>query len=289
MPGSGELATPEALSSIAIRAEELGFASLWLADHVALPKEPKSKYPYSNSGLVPWAPQERWLDPLITLGFLAAQTERILLGTSVLVLPMRNTLVVAKQSAVVDVLSGGRLMLGVGAGWLKEEFELLQADFRNRGASLVEAITVMKKCWRDEYITFEGEYHNLSPFSMEPKPVQGDSLPVLYGGKSRKAIQRAALICDGWHPSNIGPDEYRLLRQELQEELEKGQRDPMAFLLTARPGRSIQMDPELLRSYAQAGAKHVVADIEYRSIASSAAALNALEDLAILLLPTEGP
>jgi probable F420-dependent oxidoreductase len=201
MPTLGPLASGpgalEAQLAIAQRAEALGFDSLWVPDHVVIPTTIKSRYPYNESGRFPMPPEQGFLEPIVALGFLAGVTKRVRLGTWVLVLPHRNPIVTAKMFASLDVLSGGRIMLGAGIGWMEEEITLLGAPFKKRGALSDEYLRAMKELWTNPDPQFEGQFVHFSGIKCEPKPVQ-KPLPVWIGGHSPRAMRRVAELGDGW-------------------------------------------------------------------------------------------
>ena len=206
LPGAGPLATSEALLSVATLAESLGFDSLWVTDHIAIPAQSASAYPYSVDHKAPWSPTIVYLDAFTALGWVGAVTRRVRLGISVLVLPMRPPLIVAKTVATLDYLTGGRMILGVGAGWMKEEFDLLGQPFALRGRRMKEAIGILRACWASDPVSFHGDFFRLPAFGMDPKPPQGARLPVLGGGEGDVALRRVAEVCDGWHPLNLTPE-----------------------------------------------------------------------------------
>lgn len=264
LPGTGPLATSEALTAVASRAEAAGFTSVWATDHVAIPLQSGSRYPYSADGRAPWTPTIPYLDAFTALNWVGAVTRRVRLGTSILVLPMRPPLPVAKTVATLDYLSGGRMMLGVGVGWLAEEFALLGQPFRDRGRRTVEAIRVLKACWSDDPVSFRGRFYNLAPFAMAPKPPQGSRLPVLGGGESDAALRRVAEACDGWHPLGLKPDQLKGRLGRLAEFVSRAGRSMADLLLTARTGRAIALTRDVAAGYAEAGVRLVVADVDYR-------------------------
>jgi probable F420-dependent oxidoreductase len=179
---------------MAAMLEDAGFDSLWVSDHIVFPHETTSRYPFSADGRVTWPLDDAYLEPLVVLGAVAAATTRISIGTSVLIAPMRNPVLLAKQAATIDALSGGRLVLGVGVGWLREEFEALGADFEARGEVLDEWITIARACWSGAAGPFEGKHYRL-PGPIYTRPAAG--IPLLVGGMSRHALRRAA-AADGW-------------------------------------------------------------------------------------------
>src|SRR4051794_8390138 len=181
--GNGPMAQPEMAADLAQAAEELGFTSLWMPEHVVIPTEMKSLYPYSPDGkMSSTAMTVDSPDPLMWLAFVAARTSRIRLCTGVLVLARRSPLVVAKQAATLDVLSQGRAVLGVGSGWLAEEFAALDVPFLERGRRLDEYIKVLRALWHDEPTTFHGEFVNFDSCLSLPHPVQAGGIPIVVGG-----------------------------------------------------------------------------------------------------------
>jgi probable F420-dependent oxidoreductase len=193
-PGLGD---PGFLRAVGEAAEAAGLDSLWLADHVVFPRAYRTPYPYSPDGKLNTPP---YPEPLATLAFLAAVTSRIELATGVLVLPQRSPVLVAKQAATVHQLSGGRLRLGIGAGWLREEFEVLGADFDSRGARMNESIDVMRALWREDAPVFHGQFTSLDgSIAIEPRP-PGDAVPIIVGGHTRTAALRAGRRGDGFFP-----------------------------------------------------------------------------------------
>jgi probable F420-dependent oxidoreductase len=264
LPGAGPLATSEALMSVATLAESLGFGSLWVTDHIAIPARSTSAYPYSADHKPPWPSTIPYLDAFTVLGWVGAVTRRVRLGTSVIVLPMRPPLIVAKTVGTLDYLSGGRMILGVGAGWLKEEFDLLGQPFAHRGQRMKEAIGVLRACWASDPVGFDGDFFRLPAFGMDPKPPQGARLPVLGGGESDVALRRVAEVCDGWHPLNLTPDQYGERLSALKRYVARAGRSMDDLLLTARPGRNAAWTPALVSQYVALGVRVLVADVDYR-------------------------
>ncbi|MDG6985459.1 MAG: LLM class F420-dependent oxidoreductase [Nitrososphaerota archaeon] len=190
LPNYGDKVAPQELLEISSVCEESGFDSVWATDHVIMPAELKEPY-------------GQLLEPLTLLSFIGSKCEKLRLGTSCIVLPQRNPILLAKQSAALDVLSKGRLTLGLGAGWAEKEFGYLNADFRNRGKVMDESIALMKSLWKDDVIRFEGKYFDVRDALFLPKPVNRD-IPVWVGGNGPTSIRRVVNLGDGWHP--VGPD-----------------------------------------------------------------------------------
>ncbi len=201
LPSRGPLARPENLVPIAQRADQLGYHVMMFPDHIVLPRQIDSQYPYTQSGVFPGTDINETMEQLTALTFLAGQTSSIRLVTSVMIVPHRAPVVTAKALATLDVLSQGRVTVGVGAGWLKEEFEALQTPpFEDRGLVTDEYIRAFKELWTSETPSFQGKYCNFSNISFLPKPVQKPHPPIWVGGESRRALRRAAELGDGWQP-----------------------------------------------------------------------------------------
>lgn len=188
---------PEDLTTVVRRADEIGYESAWIWEHLVYPKVIRSRYPYSPDGALPFA-DDRTLDPWVVLGHLAAVTKNIRLGTNIYILPLRNPFITARSVLTVDILSGGRVMLGAGIGWLEEEYDLLGEDFHNRGKRAAEIAQVLKALWTQPEPEFHGRYYNFGPVRFEPKPVQKPHPPIIFGGESDLAMRRAAVHGDGW-------------------------------------------------------------------------------------------
>ncbi len=231
LPSRGPMASPEALRSLAQRAEDLSFDSVWVSDHIILPREVESFYPYSADGVATFNAEQPYYDAIAALNFLAGCTHRVRLGTHVLILPYRNPVVTAKMLATLDVLSAGRLILGAGVGWMEEEFQALGLDtFAQRGAVTNEYIRLFKELWTAEQPEFHGEFYNVSGAGFLPKPVQKPHPPVWVGGHTGPAIRRAAELGDGWMPIGLRPPAI-LEPEELAEKIARLKR------LTVRAGR----------------------------------------------------
>lgn len=266
LPGAGPLATPEALMAVATLAESTGFTSVWVTDHIAIPEETSSQYPYREDRKPPWPASIPYLDAFTALTWVGAVTRTVRLGTSVLVLPMRPPLIVAKAAATLDALSGGRVVLGVGAGWLREEFDLLGQPFSTRGRRMKEAVRLLKACWADDPVSFDGEFFRLRPFGMDPKPRQGARLPVLGGGESDAALRRVAEVCDGWHPLNLTPHDVDVRLHRLRDLVAQAGRRFSDLMLTVRPGQQVDVTPDLASRYEALGIQLLVADVNYRQL-----------------------
>lgn len=191
------------IDAVSLAAEQAGFATLWAGEHVVMVDESTSSYPYSEDGTIAVPAVADWLDPLICLSFAAAATTSIGLATGVMLLPEHNPVLVAKQAASLDKLSGGRLTLGVGIGWSQEEFEALGVPFGRRGARTAEYVEAMRVVWRDDVASFHGDFVNFDNIRVNPKPLRNHHIPVVLGGNSESALRRAATWGDGWYGFNL--------------------------------------------------------------------------------------
>lgn len=196
---------PEQLLGIARAAEEAGFHGVLLSDHLFFPGRLESNYPYSEDGKPGFDGTTPFPDPWTTIAAMAAVTERLHFATMVYILPLRHPLEVAKAVGTVSVLSGGRVALGCGAGWIREEFEALGVDFRTRGKRMNEMISVMRKAWSGEMVEHAGDHFQLGPLQMSPAPAA--QVPIYVGGLSNAALRRAAALGDGWIGTGQTPDE----------------------------------------------------------------------------------
>ncbi len=212
--GIGSGARRDVIDVVARAAEASGFATLWAGEHVVMVDRPASRYPYSQDGAIAVPAGADWLDPLVALSFAAAATRSITLATGVLLLPEHNAVMLAKQAASLDVLSGGRLSLGVGIGWSREEFAALGIPFERRGARAAEYLHAMRVLWRDDVASFDGEFVSFSDVRVNPKPVRDRRIPVIVGGNSDAALRRVATMGDGWYGFNLADPEAVVERIE---------------------------------------------------------------------------
>jgi probable F420-dependent oxidoreductase len=265
VPQFGGGARPEVIGPFAQAAEAAGFDSLWVSDHVVLRKEQGTPYPYSTDGRLGWAPTEDVLEPLTLLTYLAGITSRVQLGTSVLVLPMRQPVLHAKILASIDHLSGGRMLLGGGLGWWKEEFAVLGMPFAQRGRRMDEYLQLLRALWRDDWVNFKGEFYECVDWTCNPKPVHG-TIPIWLGGESRQQLERVGKYADGWH---AGSRRAPTLRQDFaiaREAAERAGRDPQALTLSIRGAGVIgagtmEQAAQRMAELAELGAHHVVCSV----------------------------
>jgi probable F420-dependent oxidoreductase len=220
---------------VAREAEAAGFHSMWFPDHVCMPLETGSAHVANTSGTRSYAPHHEMLDAAVVMGAVATVTTTLKLGTSVLIAPYRGPLNDVRQFTTVDVLSGGRLILGVGAGWMVEEFEALGLDPSQRGRRTLEAIEIYKRAWTERDVSFDGEHYRFADISMDPKPVQEPRPPIIYGGVSDLGARRAARHCDGYYPLFLDPyaepSRYSHQHDLIRAELDAIGRDPTTFTM----------------------------------------------------------
>jgi len=234
---SGPLAKREHVLAAAQKAEALGYDALVVTDHVVIPRRIDSRYPYNATGRIAVPPDADYLEPLAMLCFLAGATSRIRFGPSVLVLPYRNPVLTAKMLATIDVLSGGRLLVGVGVGWMAEEFAVLGAPaFAERGAVSDEWLEIFVKLWTEDAPVHEGRFYRVRDIGCFPKPVQKPHPPIFVGGNSRPAIRRAARYGQSWHAFRVPAEELPARLRDLEAEVRAHGRPPGACGFSVRYG-----------------------------------------------------
>jgi probable F420-dependent oxidoreductase len=223
------------------RAEAAGFESVWGGEHVVLPDSIHSRYPYTEDGEIPAEPDTPIPDPLIWLAYVAAAAPTLRLGTCILIVPQRNPLVLAKELATLDLLSGGRVELGLGVGWLQEEFDALGVPWDRRGARNDEYIAAMRALWAGPHAEFHGEFVDFAPATCSPRPVNGN-IPVVVGGDSEAALRRAVRIADGYFPGEGDFERLSALLPRLRSAAGQADRDPDSIEINAMFGAQM-MDP----------------------------------------------
>jgi probable F420-dependent oxidoreductase len=266
LPNQGSLATREALDTFARAAEARGVASLWVSDHVIFPRTATGSYP---GGRFPHPPDKAYLEPVITLAAAAMCTTRARLGASVFILGHRHPVVMAKMLTSIDALSQGRLIVGVGVGWWKEELAMLGASFHQRGKQGDEALRVFKALWTQDNPKFEGEFFRFSDLGFAPKPVQKPHPPIWVGGDSPGAFRRVATLGDGWHATSKTPAQLEEALGRLRTACEAARRPFESVELSLRYGLTddlITQGPQaivdVLAEYKRLGLAHVV--LEFR-------------------------
>lgn len=256
-PLAGPFATGEYLNLLGPAVEERGFDSLWTAEHVVLFDQYASSYPYSADGKIPAPPDSGMLEPLTSLAFLAANTTKLRLGTGILLLPQRNPVYTAKETSNLDFLSGGRLDLGIGVGWLEEEFRVVHVPFKHRGARTRSYCEVLKRLWCDEVSEYKDEFYELPACRQYPKPVQQPHPPIHFGGESEAALGRVADWGQGWYGFNLEPDEFRERLGRLEELLAVRGRSRSDVQVSVSPYLK-GADAEKVARYREAGADQVI-------------------------------
>ena len=224
------------------RAEALGFESVWGGEHVIMPDTIDSRYPYTADGKIPAEPDTPIPDPLIWLAYAAAAAPTLRLGTCILIVPQRNPLVLAKELATLDALSGGRVELGLGVGWLKEEFDALGVPWERRGARNDEYIEAMRALWQGPHAEYHGDFVDFEPVTCSPRPVNGD-IPIIVGGDSEVALRRAVRLADGYFPGEGDHERLGALLTRLRQKAEDSGRDPSSIAINAMFGAQM-MDPK---------------------------------------------
>lgn len=296
LPHFGPYASPQAVVTVARSAESLGFASLWVLDRLLWPMQPVSKYPGNPRGEMPF-PMQNTYDPLIVLSFAAAHTERLLLGTSVLVAAYRSPAVTAKMTATLDLLSNGRTILGLGVGWSADEFIAVGRGIEDRNQQADEFIQVLRELWTTEESCFEGAYYHVPRSVFLPKPLQRSGPPIWIGGNSERALRRVAAHGDGWHPTSRMPiSEMTEKIARVREAAKKQGRRPEDIVLTLRwnafPDLAVPENrplvAEKLRDYRDAGVEHICIDFNIPKPSSLDSIAENMERLMREIVPALG-
>lgn len=243
---------------IARKAEELGFESIWYAEHPAVPVHSDSPFP-STGGEIPWT-YSHFSEPYIALARASAVTSTIKLGTGITLVPERNPLLLAKEIAALDYYSGGRFLFGVGTGWLKEETEMMGGDFEHRWTQTKEAILAMKELWTKEEAEFHGQYFDFPPVRSYPKPAQKPHPPVILGGMARNVLRRIINVADGWLPNRVTPAQVEESRAKLDAMAAEAGRDPASITISVY---GQEPDRTVVQSLLSAGANRVVVRPDY--------------------------
>ena len=252
---AGPFAVPETFEALVRTADEVGIESIWAVEHVVVPVGYESQYPYSKDGRMPGPENSPIADPLIALSYAAALTRNLRLATGVIILPQRHPTYVAKEVATLDVLSRGRAILGVGIGWLQEEFDVLDVPFRERAARTEESVRAIRSLWSDTAEGFDGDFYRWKPVESNPKPIQKPGVPIVVGGHVEGAARRAARVGDGFFPALGGLAKIPGLIQAMSDECGKVGRDPAEIEVTAAEG---QVEPDLVRRYEEIGVSRLV-------------------------------
>jgi probable F420-dependent oxidoreductase len=302
LQGRGALAERTAITTLARRADALGFDSIFVTDRLLIPVAPTTAYPYAATGAFPLGPDEPWLEALTAVTYLAAVTERIQVGTSVLVIPYRHPVFTARALATADYLSGGRLILGAGVGWWREEFEGVGVPFAERAARTVEYLKLMREIWTKPRVAFQGRFARVAEAGgTRPHPAR--PIPIWIGGHSEAALRRVVEVGDGWHPLGLRPPvrlyppEMAAAVRRLRDVAAAAGRDPGTITITFKG--PLKFDPaaprerapltgspaqivEDVQAYVAAGVEHFVLDF---SVPTVPAMLDVLERVAADVRP----
>ena len=265
------------VAEIAAKAEALGFESIWLPEHPVMPVNTASKYPGSPDGSIPDYMSDM-ADPYIGLARASAVTSTIKLGTGITLIPERNPLVLAGAIASLDRFSGGRFLLGIGTGWLREETEIMGGDFDHRWTQAQESIEVMRALWTQDTAEYHGRYYDFPPVQCNPKPVQEGGPPVILGGNARNVFRRVARWGDGWMPTAASPEQIAAGRAAIDELAEASGRDPSGIGITVF-GQAA--DRDLISQFESAGANRVIVRL---GDTTSSQALDEIERIAQAVL-----
>jgi probable F420-dependent oxidoreductase len=267
VPNSGPLPERLGIGAMGATLEAAGFESLWVSDHIVLPAQIDSRYPFAEDGRATWATDTPYFDALIALALIAQATVRAAIGTAVLVLPLRQPVVFAKQAASIDVASGGRLSLGVGAGWLEEEFDALNVPFAARGRRLDEWIAITRACWTGAPAASRSELYDLPP-DVIALPCPAHPVPLLIGGHSGVALRRAGRVGDGWLAQQalpeLTPGELAGPIATMRAAAADAGRDPAALQVVLRIVESIGQEATLAPRLAEieaVGVDEIIVDV----------------------------
>jgi probable F420-dependent oxidoreductase len=242
------------VGAMARTAEALGFESFWCAEHPFIPVHTTSRFPGSEDGVIPEA-YSHFIDPFVALARASGTTSRIKLGTGIVLVPERHPLLLAKEVSTLDLFSGGRFLFGIGAGWLREETQLMGGDFDHRWTQTRESILAMKELWTKPEAEFHGKYYDFPPVRSNPKPLQKPHPPVLLGGDARNVLERIVAWGDGWLPNRLTPDQLREKRAALDRLAKEAGRDPAAITISVHGQPA---DRDLIRRFHDAGATRVI-------------------------------
>ena len=246
------------IAKLAQRAEEYGFESLWVPEHSILPVNTESPWPGSPDGKIPKVYADI-VDPFIALSRASAVTTKLKLGTGICLVPERNPLLLAKEVATLDMYSQGRFLFGIGAGWLREETEIMGGDFAHRWSQTRESILAMKELWTTVGSEYHGKYYDFPPVYSFPRSVQKPHPPVFLGGMAKNVFKRIIDYGDGWMPNRVVPEDVQKGRATLDELAEAAGRDPKSIIVSVF---GQQPDPDLLKGFEEAGADRVMIRVE---------------------------
>jgi len=256
--GIGPTTDPAIATLIAQTTDQCGFHSLWAPEHVVLIDQYASKYPYSTDGRLPLPTTMDILDPYVALTFAAAHTKRIRLCTGISLIPERSPVVTAKEIASLDKLSNGRFELGVGVGWLAEEFTAVGVPWERRAERTREYLKAMKLLWTEEEPSFKGEFCSFPKVRMYPKPVQKPHPPIIFGGESTPALKRVAEVGDGWFGVNVSVEDAQAKIARIKQYAQAAGRGAVKFSFAASPGLGLPIEMDMIKRYRDVGVDQVI-------------------------------
>jgi len=259
--GLGRRASVEDFIAAAKAAEELGYHSVWINDHVVIPSQFSSKYPYSTDGRPSFTPDDSFYDPFVLLAAIASQTKTIKLGTSVVVIPHRPPILTAKAVATLDVISGGRFILGLGVGWFAEELELLGISYKDRAKISRAYLDTMKSLWTESRLQLTNTSGEAVEVGFAPKPIQKPYPPLWFGGESRPALKRVVQQGDGWFPAFISPEEFAVKAGELKQLCTEHGREFSSLTICVFSPNRAHATLDAIRTYRQHGASIMLAPL----------------------------
>jgi probable F420-dependent oxidoreductase len=280
--GIAATSDPEMIATAAGTAEECGFHSVWAPEHVVLFDQYASKYPYARDGRIPVSSKTPFLDPFLALAYAAAATRRVRLATGICLLPERNPVVTAKEVATLDVLSRGRFELGVGIGWLAEEFAAVGVPWERRAARTREYLRAMQVLWSDDETEFRGEFVSFPQARSYPKPVQKPHPPILFGGESEPALRRAGEVGDGWFGVNVTVEDARRNVERIRAHARAAGRGKARLHFSVSPGLGLAIGRDDLARYRDAGVDQVVLSVVARTGQSVEDGIRRLADEAVV-------
>lgn len=249
---------PRHHAACARRAEACGYESVWMPEHLVMPEEMPATYPYTSDNRPGITTRTALFDPWIAMAAMAALTQTLRFGTGVYVLPLRHPIITARTLLTLDRVSGGRVILGAGAGWLREEFDAVGLPFEQRGKLMDEIIPLLRRLWTEEVITHDGPYYRFGPVRMEPKPLQKPCIPIEIGGSSPAALRRTAMLGDGWvEPGSKNLDDMAAKLKTIREHRKAAGRDHLPFEVTVL-ANNIFNTPDAVRRAADLGVTRIV-------------------------------
>ena len=277
--GIGNLARPDLITEVATNAERLNFSTVWAPEHIVLLDRFASRYPYARGEQLPIQLDIALLNPFLALTYAAAHTKRVRLATGICIVPEYHPLLLAKVAASLDYLSGGRFALGIGIGWLAEEFQALGIPWERRARRTREYIEAMRRLWEDERSSYSGEFVQFEGARSYPKPITGAKLPILVGGQTEAALKRAAAYGNGWCGFNLTPEETASAINRLRELLKANNRNAEDFEFSMSP--VVSATPADLQRYRDAGVDELyLTPVFHRPMSTAAEVVALLEELA---------